>query len=831
MATGPAFECSQGLPEFAKKESCSSVNPLNSVSVTSPVMEGVPDQFPAGLRVLVVDDDPTCLKILEKMLQTCRYEVTTCSRATVALSMLRERKGAFDLVISDVYMPDMDGFKLLEHVGLEMDLPVIMMSADGETSVVMKGIKHGACDYLLKPVRIEALKNIWQHVIRKKRNESKELEHSGSVDDSDRHKKGSDDVEYASSVNEGNNGMWKPSKKRKDAREEEDDGEQDNDDSSNLKKPRVVWSVELHQQFVCAVNQLGIDKAVPKRILELMNVQGLTRENVASHLQKYRLYLRRLSGVGQQQSGFNSSFGGSMEANFGSISSLDRSDLQALAASGQISRQTLAAFQGGLLGRVNGNDVGMSGVDPTFLLQPDLQGLNCSLTDRARFGQPLLNSQRNLLQGLPTGLELKQLAQSHQHMPSFGNLGMPMDDSSPGFPIVQQQLPTASIELGGMGQISSINNNTALNPHNNSLMVQMMQQQQQQQHPLNPHQQQMPTSAGQQQHPLNHHQQQMPAGSRQQQQSGEQNQNEQLEGVQVLNMPSPNLLQQQMLSNDIGSIANPLSTVGNSSTLLGNTTVGTSVSGQANQIPTGIHGLTLPQSNASAGNGRTPTVDYQNHYHPIMQGNNYSLARAVGTTTPLASVGTCGDMSMAGVGNLGGMSEIVNSHTLRSSNTNFSTLNGFGQNLSQSSKQGWHGQSLAQNSVLSQTGNLVPNSRYSQPFPASQSMNISSTQNKGQVGGFVTCGKGLGLPSRLSTDAGDTRTGTRLQREQSADSALRLKEDGLSSVMPISKFEGGMLNDHYMQDDLMSVLLKQQQEGVGLAESEFSTDGYQLDVK
>jgi SHAQKYF class myb-like DNA-binding protein len=50
----------------------------------------------------------------------------------------------------------------------------------------------------------------------------------------------------------------------------------------------VVWSVELHQQFVNAVNSLGIDKAVPKRILDLMGVAGLTRENVASHLQKYR---------------------------------------------------------------------------------------------------------------------------------------------------------------------------------------------------------------------------------------------------------------------------------------------------------------------------------------------------------------------------------------------------------------------------------------------------------------------------------------------------------------------------------------------------------------
>ena len=51
--------------------------------------------------------------------------VTKCNRAEVALTMLRENKNGFDIVISDVHMPDMDGFKLLEHIGLEMDLPVI----------------------------------------------------------------------------------------------------------------------------------------------------------------------------------------------------------------------------------------------------------------------------------------------------------------------------------------------------------------------------------------------------------------------------------------------------------------------------------------------------------------------------------------------------------------------------------------------------------------------------------------------------------------------------------------------------------------------------------
>ncbi|KAD5802995.1 hypothetical protein R6Q59_024759 [Mikania micrantha] len=369
---------------------------------------GAPDQFPAGLRVLVVDDDSTCLVILEKMLRHCKYEVTKCSRAEVALSFLRENKNGFDVVISDVHMPDMDGFKLLEHIGLEMDLPVIMMSADDSKSVVMKGVTHGACDYLIKPVRIEALRNIWQHVVRKRKHEWKDFDPSASADE----QKQPEEPDYSSSANEGHN--WKNTKRKKD---EEDDADE-RDESSSLKKPRVVWSVELHQQFVAAVNQLGIDKAVPKKILELMNVPGLTRENVASHLQKYRLYLRRLSGS-QHPGGMNPGFMGGPDAGFGPISSLNGLDLQALAASGQLGQlppQSLANLQAAALGRSNNSKSTIS--------IPVIDQRNIFSFENPKSRYPEVQSQHltnnnsskqiNLLPGIPTNMDSKQFVSLHQ---------------------------------------------------------------------------------------------------------------------------------------------------------------------------------------------------------------------------------------------------------------------------------------------------------------------------------------------------------------------------------------------------------------------------------
>ncbi|KAL6324836.1 hypothetical protein AAG906_018363 [Vitis piasezkii] len=302
----------------------------------------VPNQFPESLQVLVVDDDPTW------------------------------NKSGFDIIISDVHMPDMDRFKLLEHIGLDMDLP---------------GVTHSACDYLIKYVRIEALKNIWQH----------DLEQSGSVEDGDRQQKPSEDVDYSSSENEGN---WENSKRRQD---EEDDADE-RDDTSTLNKSGVVWLVELHQQFVAAVKQLTIDK--------LMNVPGLTRENVASHLQKYRF-------------GRNNSFMGPQEATFGPISSLNGLDLQTLAVAGQLPTQSLATLQAAGFDR----STGKSGLPMPLVDQRNLfsfEALKFIYGEGQQQQQQLSNSskQMNLLHGILTTMEPKQLATLRQSAQSFRSINM-----------------------------------------------------------------------------------------------------------------------------------------------------------------------------------------------------------------------------------------------------------------------------------------------------------------------------------------------------------------------------------------------------------------------
>ena len=165
-----------------------------------------------------------------------------------------------------------------------------VMSYDGDTHTVLKGVTHGAVDFLIKPVRLEELSNMWQHVVRKRRtlppSDERHLPDTGTTGAFNRGSHSSGDIDHQ--AGDPAVGDSPESKKR---------GNEDKNTPQSTKRPRVHWSSHMHSQFVAAVNKLGIDKAVPKKILELMGVDGLTRENVASHLQKYRLYLKKASKI------------------------------------------------------------------------------------------------------------------------------------------------------------------------------------------------------------------------------------------------------------------------------------------------------------------------------------------------------------------------------------------------------------------------------------------------------------------------------------------------------------------------------------------------------
>ena len=141
---------------------------------------------------------------------------------------------------------------LVLQISLEF-LYIAVMSVDGETSRVMKGVQHGACDYLLKPVRMKELKNIWQHVFRKKIHEVREIENYEGHEEIYNNTRGRTD-EFDEILVFNGGGLLHSSKKRKDS-----NIEQNPSNPVSVKKARIVWSVDLHQKFVNAVNLIGLD--------------------------------------------------------------------------------------------------------------------------------------------------------------------------------------------------------------------------------------------------------------------------------------------------------------------------------------------------------------------------------------------------------------------------------------------------------------------------------------------------------------------------------------------------------------------------------------------
>jgi DNA-binding response OmpR family regulator len=101
------------------------------------------------MRVLVVDDDPPSVKMISFLLREEGYDVTSADNGMVALQSVDREVP--DLVILDVMMPDLDGFEVCRRIRQKGEVPIIFLSAKGETADRVAGLQLGADDYLAKP--------------------------------------------------------------------------------------------------------------------------------------------------------------------------------------------------------------------------------------------------------------------------------------------------------------------------------------------------------------------------------------------------------------------------------------------------------------------------------------------------------------------------------------------------------------------------------------------------------------------------------------------------------------------------------------------------------
>ena len=102
-------------------------------------------------RVLIAEDDPAILSLLETNLQVAGYEVCCCQDGQQALAAAQGQE--FDLALLDIMMPELDGFELLPHLK-EKNIPVIFVSAKADVMSRVIGLRLGAEDYLVKPFDI-----------------------------------------------------------------------------------------------------------------------------------------------------------------------------------------------------------------------------------------------------------------------------------------------------------------------------------------------------------------------------------------------------------------------------------------------------------------------------------------------------------------------------------------------------------------------------------------------------------------------------------------------------------------------------------------------------
>ena len=108
-------------------------------------------------RILVVDDEPNMLRLLKTILMDkTGYEVFTTNNPLEVSKLLQE--ASFDMVVTDLKMPLVDGMDLIDIVKkVDAKLPIIIITAYGTTETAEEAVQKGAYDFITKPFRKETI--------------------------------------------------------------------------------------------------------------------------------------------------------------------------------------------------------------------------------------------------------------------------------------------------------------------------------------------------------------------------------------------------------------------------------------------------------------------------------------------------------------------------------------------------------------------------------------------------------------------------------------------------------------------------------------------------
>ena len=128
-------------------------------------------------KILIVEDDVNIAKMLEVTLSIGGYESERCDNGKKAVDLVTTQ--SYDLVLLDVMLPDMDGFKVIEYIDKE-ETAIIFLTALQDVMDKVKGLKLGAEDYIVKPFEtVELLARI--EVVLRRKHKSNNVIHYGDI--------------------------------------------------------------------------------------------------------------------------------------------------------------------------------------------------------------------------------------------------------------------------------------------------------------------------------------------------------------------------------------------------------------------------------------------------------------------------------------------------------------------------------------------------------------------------------------------------------------------------------------------------------------------------